>query len=228
MSCASLKVAYTNTTLYALGGFTILRSSDDPLAPIPLTFANSHFYTLSLEGNSTIDLSSTSGLSTLFNPPPQRLPDRIPRVSWGNMYQRKGRLYFFGGVGTPYPIYSPNGSVSLADPPVPGAQLFTYDISSSTWLSDELQSGTDVALAQAATAYDLGKEVLWMYGGATYKEPFSFSETPLDEPKHLWKAPGLVASDPDCMVNSTESGGSLHSACQIGRASCRERVCAIV
>ena len=105
--------------------------------------------------------------------------------------------------------------MSLADPPVPGAQLFTYDISSSTWLSDELQSGTDVALAQAATAYDLGKEVLWMYGGATYKEPFSFSETPLDEPKHLWKAPGLVASDPDCMVNSTESGGSLHSACQV-------------
>ena len=108
-----------------------------------------------------------------------------------------------------YPIYSPNGSVSLAEPAVPGPRLFTYDISSATWLSDERQSGMVDALGQMATAYDLGKEVLWLYGGTTDDRASS------NEHKALWKAPGLAASDPDCVANSTESGDSLHSACQV-------------
>ena len=215
MSRAPLTVAYTNTTLYAVGGFTILRSPDDPNARIFLEIANSHLYTLSLAGSNTIDLSSASGLSTLFHPSPQRLPDYIPRVVWGNLYHRQGRLYFFGGAGTPDPIYLPNGTVSLANRAEPGAQLFTYDIASATWLSGELQSGPSVA--QAATAYDPAREVFWMYGGGTYKEPFVMSDidSPLDELRHLWKAPGFAVSDPDCVVNSTKSGDSPGSACQV-------------
>ena len=110
-------------------------------------------------------------------------------------------------------IYLPNGTESLADPE-PGAKLFTYDISSATWLSDELQSGTGVAFGQAATAYDLGREVFWVYGGATYGEQARAGDPPIDEPKHLWKAPGPV-SDSDCVVSSTGSEDSPVSACQV-------------
>lgn len=217
MSCAS-KVAYTNTTVYVVGGFTIIRSSSDPDVPsqeLYPGFASSHLYTLSLAGSSTIDLSATSGRSTLFNPPPQRLPDQIPRVIWGNFYQRQGKLYLFGGVRTPYPIFLPNGTEAGSNPK-PGAQLFTYDISSATWLSDELQSGIGYAITEAATAYDPGREVFWMYGGATYQEPYNYDSIPLEQEKNLWKAPGAALSDPDCVVSSTDSRNSaISGACQV-------------
>ena len=100
--------------------------------------------------------------------------------------------------------------MSLAPPAEPGPRLFTYDISSATWLSDELQSGIGAALTQAATAYDLGKEMLWLYGGEKHNEDDKELESTL-----LWKVPGLAASDPDCVANSTESGDSLHRACQV-------------
>ena len=215
------KVAYTNTTLYAIGGYTILRSPGDRNAPLTPTFANSHLYTLSLAGSSsssstTINLTSTtSELSTLFRPPPQRLPDRIPRLVWGSFYQRRGQLYLFAGVRNPLPIYSPNGTASLANPPEPGTQLFIYDIPSATWLNSTLQSGIHVSLALAATAYDPAREVFWMHGGVTFKLPFQFGNTPLDESSLLWKAPGFAQSDPDCVVNSTYSGDSPVSACQV-------------
>ena len=108
--------------------------------------------------------------------------------------------------------------MSLADPK-PGARLFTYDISSATWLSDELQSGTVSALAKAAMAYDLGKEVLWVYGGATYTD----DGEPSGDSTVLWKAPGLAASDPDCVANSTESGDGLNSACQVNTTTASEK-----
>ena len=204
MSCASPKVVYSSTTLYVVGGYITLRSPDDPEAPGQL-LANSHLYTLSLTGNRTIDLSSASGISTLFQPPPQRLPDSIPRVGMGNFFHWQGRLYLFGGFQTNEPIYLPNGTMSLADRPEIRDQVFTYEISSATWLSDTLQSGLGVSLSEAARAYDSGREVFWMYGGGTETENNTSKESYL-----LWKFPG---SGPDCMVNSAESGPV--PACQI-------------
>lgn len=220
MSCALPKVAHSNTTLYAVGGYTVLRSPDDPHAQ-GVAVANSHLYTLSLAGSSTIDLSSTSGISTLFHPSPQRLPDNIPRIIWGNFFQRQGQLYLFGGVQTTFPIYLPNGTVSLANRTEIGTQMFTYVVSSATWLGGEQQSGLGAAIGQAAKAYDLGREMFWMYGGATWTEPYTVGteqeggNTPLQEYRLLWKVPRLSASDPDCVVNSTQSGDSSVSACEV-------------
>ncbi|KAF8440186.1 hypothetical protein BGX38DRAFT_1273137 [Terfezia claveryi] len=176
-------VAKINNTLYAIGGYMILRDSSDPNSP-GVTLANSHLYTIDLSGNS-IDLEKdyTSIITA------QRLPDGVPRTMWTNMFSDgKTQLHFFGGLQNPQPIYLANGTWDLRPRPEINDTMWTYQVQEKKWFNVDSSGkrlisglGQDV-LGQAARAQNYnppagGGARGWIHGGAVWTETYKIGNT---------------------------------------------------
>ena len=179
-------VAQSGKALYYIGGFTVLRDGSDPNTQ-GLSIANSHLYKIDFSGNGT----KTSGIIDLETDFPgiitaDRLPDAVPRTMWGNFFSYNSELHMFGGLQITQPIYLANGSASLAPRVTIEDKVWSYDISIETWYKTWDGStdrtnitsglGTDV-LGQAAKAQDMSSGKAWMYGGATWSEPYKIGDT---------------------------------------------------
>ena len=87
----------------------------------------------------------------------------------------------FGGLQIPQPIYMANGSASLSPRVTIGDKVWSYDLGGATWYdtwdgkNTTSGLGTDV-LGQAAKTQETSSGRAWMYGGATWAEPYKIGD----------------------------------------------------
>ncbi|KAF8456848.1 hypothetical protein BDZ91DRAFT_744880 [Kalaharituber pfeilii] len=199
-------LAQSGNILYAIGGYVDLLAGRG--------IANSHLQILNL--SQSVDLESD--YASLFTV--HRLPNTIPRNSWGSFFAHKKKLHLFGGVQTGQPIYERNGTLSYSPRVELEGGLWTYDIETNKW-DDRSDSGLGINTAsQSARAYDLEGEVGWLYGGGVWTERYRVGTerqgetTSVRELEEMMRVPE-VSGAKDVKVgrvqaqNSSTVGGSL-------------------
>jgi len=217
-------VAQQNNKLYAVGGYTILRSPTNSSGG-GTALANSHLY--ALDFSSSVDLQKD--YASIFTSV-TRLPDLVPRIIWGNFLWRDNSLNLFGGSQTTFPILLSDGSYSQSDRVKIGDALFSTDISNTNtnWKRNrpfDYEGTRKTPIGQAAKAFDgdgdNGQGVLWFYGGGYWESPVTVgteekgNTVDLKQYSDLWRVPGEC--DPGDVVACKQTTSTSSSAMNVTR-----------